>query len=141
MKLNLSRVDMWTATIEDRAGGAADRIEPLAEAGANLEFVFARRMPEQPGRGILFVAPVKGKKAVKAAQAAGLAKSENVCALRIEGADKPGVTAHVLRALANAGISFRALSAAAIGSKFVAYLALDTAADAAKANAVLKKLS
>lgn len=141
MKLNLSRVDMWTATIEDRAGGAADMIESLAEAGANLEFVFARRMPEQPGRGIVFVAPVKGKKAVKAAQESGLAKSEDVCALRIEGADKPGVTAHMLRALADAGISFRAISAAAIGSKFVAYLALDTAADAAKANAVLKKLS
>ena len=141
MKLNLSRVDMWTATIEDRAGGAADMIEPLAAAGANLEFVFARRMPEHPGRGILFVAPVKGKKAVKAAQEAGLAKSDNVCALRIEGLDKAGVTAQLVRALANAGISFRALSAAAIGSKFVAYLALDTAADATKANAVLKKLS
>jgi hypothetical protein len=39
------------------------------------------------------------------------------------------------------GISFRALSAAAVGSKFVAYLALDTVEDAARANGVLKKLS
>lgn len=141
MKLKLSRVDMWAGTIEDRAGGAADKLEPLASAGVNLEFMFARRTPEQPGKGILFVTPVKGSKAVKAAQAAGLAKSEDVCALRIEGADKPGVTAHMVRALANAGISFRALSAAAIGSKFVAYLALDTAEDAARANRVLNKLS
>lgn len=141
MQLKLSRVDMWTATIEDRAGGAADKLEPMAKAGVNLEFVFARRTPEQPGKGILFVTPVKGRKAVKAAQEAGLAKSENVCALRIEGADKPGVTATIVRALANAGISIRALSAAAIGSKFVGYLALDTAADAARANGVLKKLS
>jgi hypothetical protein len=140
MKLELSRVDMWAGTIEDRAGGAADKLEPLGGAGTNLEFVFARRMPEQPGKGILFVTPVKGSKAVKAAQEAGLAKSGDVFALRIEGADKPGVTAHMVRALANAGISFRALSAAAVGSKFVAYLALDTAEDAARANRVLKKL-
>ncbi len=141
MKLKMSRVDMWAATIEDRAGGAAEKLEPLGKAGANLEFVFARRTPEQPGNGILFVTPIKGRKAIKAAQEAGLAKSENVCALRIEGTDKPGVTANIVRTLANAGISFRALSAAAIGSKFVAYLALDTADDAARASGVLKKLS
>jgi hypothetical protein len=141
MKLKLSRVDMWAATIEDRAGGAADKLESLGKAGVNLEFVFARRTPEQPGMGILFVTPVKGRKAVKAAQQAGLAKYENVCAVRIEGANKPGVTAHMVHALANAGISFRALSAAAIGNKFVGYVALDTAEDAARANGVLKKLS
>jgi hypothetical protein len=141
MKLKLSRVDMWAASIEDRAGGAADKLESLAQAGVDLEFVFARRTPEQPGKGILFVTPVKGRKAVKAAQEAGLEKSENVCALRIEGADKPGMTAIMVRALANAGISFRALSAAAIGRKFATYLALDTAEDAARANRELKKLS
>lgn len=141
MKLKLSRVDMWAATIEDRAGGAADKLESLGKAGVNLEFVFARRTPEQPGSGILFVTPIRGRKAVKAAQEAGLAKSESVCALRIEGADKPGATARMVCALANAGISFRALSAAAIGSKFVGYLALDTAEDAARANRALKKLS
>lgn len=141
MKLKLSRVEMWTATIEDRAGGAADKLEPLGKAGVNLEFVFARRAPEQPGKGMLFVTPVKGRKAIKAAQEAGLAKSEEVCALRIEGTDKPGITANMVRALANAGISFRALSAACVGSKFVVYLALDTADDAARANVVLKKLS
>lgn len=141
MKLKLSRIDMWAATIEDRAGGAADKLEPLGKAAVNLEFAFARRTPEQPGKGILFVTPVKGSKAIRAAHEAGLAKSETVCAVRIEGADKPGATAHIVRALANAGISFRALSAAAIGSKFVVYLALDTADDAAKATGVLKKLS
>lgn len=141
MKLKLSRVDMWSATIEDRAGGAADKLDPLGKAGVNLEFVFARRTPELPGHGVLFVTPIKGRKAISAAQGAGLVKSEDVCALRIEGADKPGVTAHMVRALADAAISFRALSAAAIGSKFVAYLALETADDAARANRVLQKLS
>ena len=141
MKLKVSRTDMWSVTIEDRAGGAADKVESLAEAGANLEFVFARRTPEQPGKGILFVLPVKGAKVLKAAQQAGLAKPENFHAVRIEGPDKPGTTAKITRALGNAGINFRALSATAIGRTFVSYLALDTADDAAKAVSVLKKLS
>ena len=141
MTLKLSRVDLWAASIDDQAGGAADRLEPLSKAGANFEFVFSRRTPEQPGRGMLFVTPVKGAKVVQAAQAAGFAKPENMHSVRIEGADKPGVTAKVARALANGGISFRALSASCIGSKFVSYVALDTAEDAAKAVSLLKKLS
>jgi hypothetical protein len=141
MTLKVSRVDLWTASIDDRAGGAADKLEPLSKAGANFEFVFSRRTPEQPGRGMLFVTPVKGTKVVQAAQAAGFTKPENLHSVRIEGANKPGVTVKVARALANAGISFRALSATGIGSKFVSYVALDTAEEAAKAVSLLRRLS
>ena len=141
MTLKVSRVDLWTASIDDRAGGAADKLEPLSKAGANFEFVFSRRTPEQPGRGMLFVTPVKGAKVVQAAQTAGFTKPENLHSVRIEGANKPGVTAKAARALANAGISFRAMSATGIGSKFVSYVALDTAEDAAKAVSLLKRLS
>jgi hypothetical protein len=141
MTLKLSRVDLWTASIDDRAGGAADRLEPLSKAGANFEFVFSRRTPEQPGRGMLFVTPVKGAKVIQAARSAGFAKPQNIHSVRIEGANKPGVTTMVARALANGGISFRALSASGIGSKFVGYVAFDTAKDAAKAVSLLKKLS
>jgi hypothetical protein len=141
MTLKVSRIDLWTASIDDRPGGAADRLEPLSKAGANFEFVFSRRTPEQPGRGMLFVTPVKGAKVIQAAKAAGFTKPQNIHSLRIEGANKPGVTAMVARALANGEISFRALSASGIGSKFVGYVALDTAADAAKAVGLLKKLS
>jgi hypothetical protein len=141
MTLKVSRVDLWTASIDDRAGGAADKLEPLSKAGANFEFVFSRRTPEQPGRGMLFVTPVKGAKVVQAAQTAGFTKPENLHSVRIEGANKPGVTAKAARALANAGISFRALSATGIGSKFVSYVALDTAEEAAKAVSLLRRLS
>jgi hypothetical protein len=88
---------------------------------------------------LLFVSPLKGARVVKAAREAGFAKSEDIHALRIEGPDKPGSIAAVSRTLGGAGISFRALSVAAMGRKFVAYLALDSADDAKKATAVLKK--
>jgi len=35
-------------------------LEALAKAGADLEVVFARRTPEQPGQGILFAGPIAG---------------------------------------------------------------------------------
>jgi hypothetical protein len=141
MKLTVNRTDLWTATIDDQAGGAAEKLEPLAKAGANFEFVFARRTPEQPGMGILFVWPINGAKLIRAAREAGFAKSGNIHGLRVEGANKPGLVAKIARALADAGISFRGLSAAALGRKFVSHLALDSPAHAGKAASVLKKLS
>jgi len=140
MALKVSKTDMWSVEIDDRAGGMADKIEPLAAAGANFEFVFARRMPEQPGRGVAFVAPVKGTKAIRAATAAGFGKAADIHSLKVEGADKPGIGTKIMRCLAEAGISFRAVSASAMNRKFVAYVALDSAADAARAAVLLRKL-
>jgi hypothetical protein len=141
MPLKASRTDMWICTLEDRAGGTAEKLEALARAGANLEMVFARRAPEQADKGLLFVSPVKGAKATRAAEAAGFAKAAGVHAVRVEGGDKPGLGSKIARGLGDAGISFRGLTAIAIGRKFICYLALDSAADAVKAVPVLKKLT
>lgn len=140
MALKVTKTELWTVAIEDRAGGTVDKLEPLAKAGANFEFVFARRTPEQPGRGVLFAAPVKGAKLVRAAQAAGFVKSTSIHSIRMEGGDKAGLGAKVMRALADAGISFRALSATTLGRKFVGYVALDSADDAARAASLIRKL-
>lgn len=139
MALKATKAEVWAATLEDRAGGAADKLEALARGGANLEMVLARRT-EQPGQGVMFVTPVKGAKAVKAAQEAGFGKPEHIHSVRIEGGDKPGLGSKIARALGKAGVSFRGISAVAIGRKFVSYLACDSAEDAAKAISVLKKL-
>ena len=140
MAVKVSKEDLWMATIDDRVGGAADVLEPLSKAGANFEFVFSRRTPEEPGKGLLVVTPLKGAKVLQAARDAGFAKPDNLHGVRVEGADKPGVTGKAARMLAQAGISFRALSASAHGRKFVSHVAVDSAADAAKAVAVLRKL-
>ncbi len=141
MKLNVSRTDTWAATIEDRPGGLADKLAALAAAGANLGFIIARRAPEQRGSGVVFVTPLKGAKQVKAAEAAGFQKTESLHSLCAEGADKAGMGAKLTQALADAGINLRGLSAAAIGKRYVMHVALDSAADAAKAAAVLKKVA
>ena len=141
MKLNVSRTDTWATVIDDRPGGLADKLAALAAAGANLELIVARRAPEQRGSGVVFVTPLKGAKQIKAAEAAGFQKTESLHSLRVEGADQPGMGAKLTQALAEAGVNLRGLSAAALGKRYVSHLALDTAKDAAKAVAVLKKLS
>jgi len=39
MKLDVVREDVWAVGIEDRPGDLAEKLEALAQAGANLEFV------------------------------------------------------------------------------------------------------
>ncbi|MBM4088517.1 MAG: ACT domain-containing protein [Planctomycetes bacterium] len=140
MTVTVTRTDVWAASIADQAGGLAGKLTPLADAGAQLEFVISRRAPEKPGTGVVFVAPLKGAAQLKAAKAAGFEKKANMHSLRIEGPDKPGLGAKLTSALAQAGINLRGLSAAALGKRYVMYLALDTAADASKAMRVLKGL-
>ena len=140
MALKVSKAEVWAVTIDDRAGGTADKLETLSKAGANLEMVLARRTTEQPGKGVLFVTPLKGKKALEAAQQAGMGKPENIHSVRIEGGDKPGLGSKIARALGDAGVSFRGISGTVISKKFVSFVACDSADDQAKAIAVLKKL-
>jgi hypothetical protein len=141
VKPKVTKVDVWAATMQDRAGGLAKKLAPLAAAGANLEFIVARRSPDKPGEGVVFVTPLKGAKQVKAAKEAGFHTTDTLHSVRVEGGDKPGLGAKATQALAEAGISLRGLSAAAFGRKFVCYLALDSAADATKAISVVKRLS
>jgi hypothetical protein len=139
MALKVSRVDTWAVTIDDRPGGLAGKLRALADGKANLEFVIARRAPDRPGTGVAFVTPVAGA-AQRAAKQAGFAKTATLHTVRIQGPDKPGEGARIAAALAEAGLNMRGFSAAAIGRAFVAHVALDSAADAAKAVRVLKKL-
>jgi hypothetical protein len=139
MALKVTQTEVWAASIQDKPGGMAEKLEALAKAGAALDFVIARRSPDKPGTGVLFVAPLKGDKAVQAAKAAGFAKSDSLHSVRLEGLDQAGIGARLTHQLAEADINLRGLSAAAIGDRFVCYLALDSADDAAKAAELLQK--
>jgi hypothetical protein len=140
MGLKTERVDTWATSVEDKPGGLAGKLEILAGAGVNLEFVIARRAPEKSGTSVVFVTPIKGAAQVRAARQAGFEKTDSLHTVRIEGANKPGEGAQIARALAEKGLNLRGLSAAAIGNKFVAHIAVDSAADAAKAIRVLRGL-
>ena len=139
MAIKVSKAEVWAVSISDRAGGLADRLEPLARAGADLEMVFARRTPENPGQGMLFVTPIRGAKATRAAQESGMGRPSSIYSVRVEGGDKPGLGASIAHALGEAGVSIRGLTAIAMGRKFVSFIACDSAEDQARAIAALKK--
>ena len=140
MALNVSRSDVWVGSIKDRPGTLAEKLSALAAAGVDLEFVIARRASKKPKTAVVFMTPIKGARQVAAAKRARLRKSKSLHSVRVEGVNKAGAGAKITEALAAQDINLRGLSAAAIGRRFVANLALDTAADAAKAIRVLKKL-
>ena len=140
MALKATRVDTWAATIKDQPGGLSAKLEALAAAKVNLEFVIARRSPDKPGTGVVFVTPISGVAGLAAAKKAGFKKTPSLHTVRVEGPDKPGQGTMIAAALAEAGINLRGFSAAAIGTKFLAHVAVDTAAAAAKAMKVIARL-
>lgn len=140
MALSVARVDVWAGSIEDKPGGLAAKLAPLADAGVSLSFVLARREPGKAGVGVVFVAPIKGAKQAAAAKKAGFSKSKSLQAVCVEGPDKRGLGARITAALGAAGINMRGLSAVVIGRKFALYLALDSSKDAAAAARIIRKM-
>jgi len=133
MRVDASRVDIWAASIEDRPGGLAEKLKALAEADADLEFISARRAPEKPGTGVVFVVPIKGPRQIRVAREAGFKKSESLHGVRVATGNKPGFGAELTEQLADAGINLRGFSVASIGNRAVFHLAFDSNADANKA--------
>ncbi|MBI1996972.1 MAG: ACT domain-containing protein [Deltaproteobacteria bacterium] len=139
MAYSIKKVDVWAGEVADRPGGLAATIAALSNAGANLEFLIARRAADKPGTGVVFVTPVRGAKQKAAAQGAGLSMSDSLHSVRVEGPDRAGLGAKMTGALAGAGINLRGLSGAAIGRRAVTYFGFDSGADADTAMRALKK--
>jgi hypothetical protein len=126
--------------VEDKAGGTAAKLAFLAQAGANLEYVFTKRLGDKPGKGILYVTPITGPTQISAAKSAGLSETDTPVVHRIEGENEPGLAHRVTQAWAMAGISFQGLTMAVMGDRFVGYAAFDSVADANRAAQILADL-
>jgi hypothetical protein len=137
MSYTVSKVEMWTGEIEDRVGGLNAKLEAVAEGGTDLEVVIARRNPQQSGKGVVFLGPIKAAKAQQAASAAGLRRAGDLFALRVEATNTPGDCARLTRMLTDAGINLRGLSATVCGAKYVLSLGFDSEDAADKAARVL----
>ena len=140
MALKVSKEDVWVASMKDQPGQLATKLSALADGGAQLESVIARRAAKKKGMSVVFVTPLAGAGQLAAAKKAGFRKSKSMHSLRVEGADKPGLGAEITRALGEAGINLRGLSAAVIGKQFVLHIALNSSDDANKAGRILRKL-
>ncbi len=137
MGLLVEHVDVWAAGMDDKPGELAAMLGGLRGAGADLQFVIARRAAETPGRGVVFVTPLQGDREIATAAQLGFNVTQTLHSVRIMGPDRPGIAAELTQKLADAGINLRGFSASVIGPQFIAYAALDSHDDANRALKIL----
>jgi hypothetical protein len=137
MAVTVKKIVLWRAEVEHKPGVLASVLEPLAVAGVSLQCVMGYRYPSGQ-RAAIELYPVSGKKAVTAAQAAGLSVAA-IPTLLVEGDDKPGLGHAIGRALADAGINIDFLVAQVIGRKYSAVVGFENEEDARKAASLIKK--
>ncbi len=141
MGLMVEREDVWIGSLEDKPGALATKLTALADAGANLDFVIARRAPDRPGMGVMFVTPLHGDAELKAASEIGFSSSNRLHSIRVEGENAKGLAGRVSEKLGSAGINMRGFSGAVIGTRFVLHIAFDNAGLQEKAIRIIKELS
>ena len=86
------------------------------------------------------VTPLNGAKQTRAARAIGFRKSSELQAVRVAGADRPGLAGAVAAALGAAGVNIRGFSGTVLGKQVVIYVSVDSKADAAKAARAIRKV-
>ena len=140
MGFKLDRVHVWSGEVMDQAGGVAAKLSLLAQAGANLEYIYTKRLENRPGIGMLYVAPITGALQLRAARSAGLSETDNPVVLRVEGDNQAGLAHRLTQQWAVAGLSMHGLMMSVLGDKFVGYASFDSVADSNRAAAILGDL-
>jgi hypothetical protein len=126
----VERVHVWSASLVDKPGGLSTILRGLDEAGADLDFIIARRAPEKPGTGVVFLSPIRGDREVRAASTLGFNLSSSIAAVRIEADNE---------LIADEAINIRGFSGAVIGRRYIAYIGFDSPVDANKAVDIIKE--
>jgi hypothetical protein len=139
MDLLVNRVDVWATSTKDKPGGLSGILKGLYEAGADLDFVIARRAPDKPGTGVVFLSPIRGDREVEAASTLGFNLTSSVDSVRVEGDNVPGAAARLAELIADAGIDIRGFSVAVIGPRYIAYIGFDSSSDTEKAAKIIQE--
>lgn len=137
MAYKIGKATVWAGDVMNRPGQLARVLETLSSAGADLEFVVARRV--SPNTSRVFLAPLRSPRERRAADAIGLVPAGGMHVLRIEGPNRAGIGAALTRSVADAGINLRGLSGAVIAKKLVCYLAFESESDAGPATRAIRK--
>jgi len=135
----VEQVNVWSASLMDKPGGLSNILKCLDEAGVDLDFIIARRAPDEPGKGVVFISPLQGDREVRAASTLGFAISNSIAAVRVEGQNEPGAAARLTDLIADAEINMRGFSGAVLGNKYIAYIGFDNPGDANKAARILEE--
>jgi|SRR5215831_19939755 len=137
MEVIIRKTLLWKKELDNHPGAIADGLEPLAEAGADLQLVMVYRFPDAR-KGAIEVHPVSGRKIISIATSCGFAPS-SIPVLLVEGDNCKGLGLKLTKALGDAGISVSFLMAQVIGSRYAALLGFKNDHDAVKAAKLIKK--
>jgi hypothetical protein len=132
MSVRIRKLTVWRAEVAHRPGALADLLEPLAEAGADLQVVMGYRLPGQKGRAVIEVAPITAQRVVRAARARALSPA-GAPTLLVHGANQPGLANRIARALAASGVNIAFLVAQVVGQRYSAVFGFANEADLDKA--------
>jgi len=134
----ITRVDVWVGQIEDQPGAICEKLGGVMRAGADLDFMVARPLAEEPGKSVLFIAPLHGPEQEQAAKEVGLRKSRTQI-LRVEGPDRPGLGAGLTCTLAGTGINICGLTASVMCERCLFYLRFYSDDDLIRAAQILTR--
>jgi hypothetical protein len=90
MAITLKKITLWRKETDNKPGALADTLAPLARARTDLQAVMGYRYPGDQGKAAIELHPVSGKKAIEAAQSAGLAAS-SIPTVLVQGDNRPGL--------------------------------------------------
>ena len=138
MAITLKKITLWRKETNNKPGALADTLAPLARARTDLQAVMGYRYPGDQGKAAIELHPVSGKKAIEAAQSAGLAAS-SIPTVLVQGDNRPGLGHAIAKALADAGINLSFVLAQVVGRKYAAVFGFENDSDAAKAIALIRK--
>src|SRR5437667_10357769 len=136
----IKKFPMWSVEIDDVAGSTTGLFKILADAGADIEFSLSRPLGDKPGKAILFVAPIKGKKQEDAARQADFKLRPDVVGVQVQGPSRVGGNFRLTAALAHEDLSVRALVTTVDGTRFTTVFGLQSDADADRAVKVRHKV-
>ena len=137
MPLRVEPIRLWRAEVDNEPGVLAQTLEPLAEAGANLQVVMGYRVPGDRARAAIEIFPVTGARVLLAAQAAGLSEAA-IGVLHVESDNRPGLGHAIAKALADAGINVDFFLAQVSGRRHTTVIAFDSREDADRAIPLIK---
>jgi hypothetical protein len=131
MAVTVKKAVLWRKEIENRPGMLASTLEPLSEAGADLQVVMAYRDPGGKDTAAIELHPVSGRKSTAAAKTAGLAPSP-IPALLVQGDNRQGLGHAFTKAIGDA-INLSFVMAQVVGRSYSAMFGFENEADATRA--------
>jgi hypothetical protein len=138
MAVTVKKAVLWRKEIDNNPGMLANALEPLSEAGADLQVVMGYRDPGGKDMATIELHPVSGRKLTAAAKKAGLAQSP-IPALLVQGDNRQGLGHALAKAIGDAGINLSFVMAQVVGRRYSAMFGFENEADSTKAAALIKR--